>query len=106
MRLETVTCKVALRFPGTVAGGWDPSEFMPLATQRHRGGRGRAQHGARRSLSRRKPLRHGWGRDTGEEEKGRDEADRGPHMAVREEEMWVVDRPAVRWVERPGGLAV
>jgi hypothetical protein len=38
--------------------------------------------------------------------KGGDEADRGPHMAVREEERWVVDGPAVRWAERPGGLAV
>jgi hypothetical protein len=38
--------------------------------------------------------------------KSGDEADRGPDMAVREEERWVVDGSAVRWDERPGGLAV
>jgi hypothetical protein len=35
MRLGTGICKVALGFPGTGAGGWDPSAFAPLATRQH-----------------------------------------------------------------------
>jgi hypothetical protein len=105
MRLGTGICKVALRFPGTRAGSWDPSAFAPLATRRHWGvagelGAGRA--GRFRNASHCVTVGK---RYRGRGKRG-DEADRGPHMAVREEEMWVVDGPAVRWAERPGGLAV
>jgi hypothetical protein len=69
MRLGTGICKVALGFPGTGAGGWDPSAFAPLAMRRHQGGsRASSARGTPVAFATPAPASR-WGRDTGEGEK-------------------------------------
>jgi hypothetical protein len=72
-----------LGFEGTRAGGWDPSASALLATRRHQGGAGELGAGRTVCLCDASRCVTVGKRNRGRGKSG-DEADRGPHMAVRE----------------------